>query len=154
MKNGKFTGRNELLNEVHGRLCGIWGNSQSNILALYGPGGKTQIAIEYAHLHHATYISVFWIDATNPKSTLDSILQIPKQLLRHYAKEELEILGYGIAARKLRLIDLLGENGCISMMYRDSHGIVEMAKGWFTEATNTEWLLIFDNVHDLEAFDI
>jgi Cdc6-like AAA superfamily ATPase len=83
MKNSKFTGRKELLNEVHWQLSGIWRDSQPNILALFGPGGigKTQIAIEYAYLHNLNYSSVFWIDATNQNSAFDSFLQIAKRVL-------------------------------------------------------------------------
>ncbi|KAI9760767.1 MAG: hypothetical protein M1840_002213 [Geoglossum simile] len=142
--------------ELHGRLRGIRRDSQPNILALYGPGGigKTQIAIEYAHRHHANYSSVFWIDATNQKSAFDSFLQIAKWILRHYAEEEFEISDYGLVTRKLSLVGLLDENGHISMMYGDSYSIVEVMKDWFAKATNTKWLLIFDNIDDLEAFDI
>jgi Cdc6-like AAA superfamily ATPase len=156
IKNGKFTGRKELLNEVHRQLSGTRRDFRSNILALYGPGGigKTQIAIEYAHLHHTNYSSVFWIDATNQKSAFDSFLQIAKRILRHYVEEEIETSNYGFIARKLGLVDLLDENGRFSMMYGDSYGIAEALKDWFAKEANTEWLLIFDNVDGLETFDI
>jgi hypothetical protein len=156
MKNGKFTGRKELLTQVHEQLSSGWRGTGSNISALYGPGGigKTQIAIEYAHLHHANYSSVFWVDATNQKSACDSFLQIATRVLRHYVEKDVETPNYGSIARTLGLIDLLDENGRISMMYGDNHGIVDAMKDWFAKEANTEWLLIFDNVDDLETFDI
>jgi hypothetical protein len=69
-------------------------------------------------------------------------------------EEEIETLNYGFIARKLGLVDLLDENGRFSMMYGDSYGIAEALRDWFAKEANTKWLLIFDNVDDLETFDI
>jgi Cdc6-like AAA superfamily ATPase len=156
VRNGKFTGRTALLNRIHRTFRGEMRSSLFTIVALYGPGGigKTQIAMEYANLHHVNYSSVFWIDGTNHRSACQSFLQIANRLLKHYADMELGATTYGSLAARLGLIDLVDEKGHLSAVYGDGLVVVEAIKNWFAEEGNTEWLLIFDNVDDLDAFDI
>ena len=66
VRNPHFTGREDVLGELHERLrC-----SESTLVvqALYGMGGvgKTQLAIEYAHRYSVDYDVVWWIDAEQP----------------------------------------------------------------------------------------
>jgi hypothetical protein len=57
------------------------------VVILHGMGGigKTQIALEYAHLHQKHYTSIFWADAKNQETLHHSGKQIIKTLIAHYA---------------------------------------------------------------------
>jgi tetratricopeptide (TPR) repeat protein len=63
-RNAAFTGRAEVLEQLHDRLAGT---SMAVVapMALHGLGGvgKTQVALEYAHRYMADYDLVWWIPA-------------------------------------------------------------------------------------------
>jgi hypothetical protein len=61
-RNRHFTGRREMLDQL---LAGLVGGTPIAVTALHGLGGvgKTQLAIEYAHRHAASYQLVWWIEA-------------------------------------------------------------------------------------------
>jgi tetratricopeptide (TPR) repeat protein len=63
-RNAVFTGRVEVLEQLHDRLAGT---SMAVVapMALHGLGGvgKTQVALEYAHRYMADYDVVWWIQA-------------------------------------------------------------------------------------------
>jgi hypothetical protein len=63
-RNAVFTGRVEVLEQLHDRLAGT---SMAVVapMALHGLGGvgKTQVALEYAHRYMADYDVVWWIPA-------------------------------------------------------------------------------------------
>ena len=97
------------------------------VLVLGGMGGtgKTQLAIAYAMRNHASYTSVFWLNATS-EGTLKSSL---RQLVRRSLTPEVE------------------------RQYDDEmvHGWVSR---WLSEQDNSQWLLIFDNHDEPEQYDI
>ncbi|NUR71633.1 MAG: tetratricopeptide repeat protein [Hamadaea sp.] len=64
-RNPEFTGREELLAELHQRLHS---GQPAVVQALRGLGGvgKTQIAIEYAHRYADEYDLVWWVNAEDP----------------------------------------------------------------------------------------
>jgi tetratricopeptide (TPR) repeat protein len=63
-RNAVFTGRAEVLEQLHDRLLGT---SMAVVapMALHGLGGvgKTQVALEYAHRYMADYDLIWWINA-------------------------------------------------------------------------------------------
>ena len=63
-RNAVFTGRVEVLEQLHDRLAGT---SMAVVapMALHGLGGvgKTQVALEYAHRYMADYDVIWWIPA-------------------------------------------------------------------------------------------
>ncbi|MGH3281606.1 MAG: FxSxx-COOH system tetratricopeptide repeat protein, partial [Trebonia sp.] len=63
-RNAVFTGRTEVLEQLHDRLAGT---SMAVVapMALHGLGGvgKTQVALEYAHRYMADYDLIWWIPA-------------------------------------------------------------------------------------------
>jgi tetratricopeptide (TPR) repeat protein len=63
-RNAVFTGRVEVLEQLHDRLAGT---SMAVVapMALHGLGGvgKTQVALEYAHRYMADYDAIWWIPA-------------------------------------------------------------------------------------------
>lgn len=72
-RNPYFTGRTEMLGELHRRLHG--GEATLVVQALYGLGGvgKSQLVLEYAYRFAADYDLVWWIDA-------EQLVLIPDQL--------------------------------------------------------------------------
>jgi TIR domain/NB-ARC domain len=65
-RNPNFTGREELLNELHEKLRS--GEAAALVQAIHGLGGagKTQIAVEYAYRHRSAYKLVWWVRAEQP----------------------------------------------------------------------------------------
>ena len=63
-RNAAFTGRVEVLEQLHDRLAGT-SMAVVSPLALHGLGGvgKTQVALEYAHRYMADYDAIWWIPA-------------------------------------------------------------------------------------------
>src|SRR4051794_35263748 len=62
-RNPRFTGRDGLLTELRRRLRAEQGTLVVQALYGLGGGGKTQLALEYAHRFAADYQLVWWIDA-------------------------------------------------------------------------------------------
>ncbi len=58
-QNPNFSGREEILEQLHQKL------QKNQVIALYGLGGigKTQVAVQYAHLNKDQYNLVLWITA-------------------------------------------------------------------------------------------
>jgi tetratricopeptide (TPR) repeat protein len=80
-RNPVFTGRRELLEQLERRLRT---QPVAAVLpqALHGEGGvgKSQIAIEYAHLHRADYDVIWWIPSERPAQILASLIELGNQL--------------------------------------------------------------------------
>jgi len=64
-RNPFFTGREELLQQIHTSLCVDHLAALGPSCALHGLGGigKTHLALEYAYRHAPEYAAVFWITA-------------------------------------------------------------------------------------------
>jgi hypothetical protein len=99
------------------------------ICVIHGLGGmgKTQLAIEYARLHKDQYTSFFWIDGKTEESLIQSLLRIASRL----PKSQLS----GINTQK---IEGLEESR------KAAQGILK----WFAHPSNTQWLLVFDNIDE------
>ncbi|MET0414903.1 MAG: FxSxx-COOH system tetratricopeptide repeat protein [Actinoplanes sp.] len=65
-RNPLFTGRSRELAGLRERLCS---NERALVQSLHGIGGvgKTELAVEYAHLFGNEYALVWWIDAERPE---------------------------------------------------------------------------------------
>jgi tetratricopeptide (TPR) repeat protein len=117
-RNLMFTGREELLKQVHEALKKSGRAALSQPPAIHGLGGigKTQIAIEYAYRHIKDFKFIFWVGSENETAIRSAFSQIAG-LLNLPQKDERE-LGLVVSAVKTWL---------------ESH------KGW---------LSIFDNADD------
>src|SRR4051794_2519862 len=63
LRNPRFTGRDGMLAELRRRLHAGEGTLVGQGLYGLGGGGKTQLALEYAHRFAADYDLVWWVDA-------------------------------------------------------------------------------------------
>lgn len=123
LRNPYFTGRAEILAELHVQL----GVEQAVFLtqssALHGLGGvgKTQLALEYAYRHALEYSAVFWIGAETEESIVSSLRRIA-EVLQLPERDD-----------------------------TDQQRIVASVQRWLS--THGQWLLIWDNVEDLTLFD-
>jgi tetratricopeptide (TPR) repeat protein/DNA-binding XRE family transcriptional regulator len=120
-RNPIFTGRNDVLEQLHESLRTAQAVALTQSLALYGLGGigKTQTAIEYAYLYADAYRAIFWIGAETEESMQASLVQIA-DLLELPERE---------AEEQSRLIAVI--------------------RRWLV--SHQEWLVIVDNIEDLDV---
>ncbi|MBT2395415.1 tetratricopeptide repeat protein [Streptomyces sp. ISL-100] len=122
-RNPFFTGRAEILDQMHRLLCGTGTDvpSGGRTLSLQGVGGigKTQLATEYAYRHATGYGLVWWVHAES--STLaESCLA-----------ELAEILGLPVGGTQSVLIRRL----------------------WSVLSQRDDWLLVYDNLDNPTGAD-
>ena len=75
-RNRLFTGREDILKQLHDRL------TSGGAAALSGLGGtgKTQIAAEYAHRHRDKYKTVLWTGGESPEALVSGFVAIAETL--------------------------------------------------------------------------
>lgn len=126
------------------------------MIVLYGMGGigKTQITLEYVHTHHADYSSVFWVNATSEETTTVGFRSIAQRLVDHHAAVATAKPDYPRIAQLLSMTGIVDQDGQLSAEKEDTKRMVEAVKRWYSLEKNQNWLLVLDNVDDLESFDI
>ena len=122
MRNRFFTGRENLLNEIHQQLTTETAVAITQVQAINGLGGigKTQTAVEYANIYfydQSVYKYVFWVTADTVQTLSTNFAAIAEQLA----------LPCATLTNKVK---------------------VAAVKAWL--ATNDDWLLIFDNADEPE----
>ncbi|MFJ9405845.1 FxSxx-COOH system tetratricopeptide repeat protein [Streptomyces sp. NPDC101393] len=126
-RNNRFTGRDDVLEELHGKLAGTGASAAPPLetrIALFGTSGvgKSQIAAEYAHRFGNDYDVVWWISATNRGAAREQLAELATRLGLPVGQE----LGDRIRA--------VHEALRIGRPYR-------------------RWLLIFDSADDMEQVE-
>jgi tetratricopeptide (TPR) repeat protein len=111
--------------------------SQQTTIILYGPEGigKTRLAVEYVAQHGSRYSEVFWVDGTTKESVHRSIASFSTHL--HAQAGTYKTAG-AITAQSMQ------------------HEVNNLL-AWFSQPSNTGWLLILDNVESgpgEEAYNI
>ncbi|UZP35142.1 hypothetical protein NXS19_002958 [Fusarium pseudograminearum] len=160
-RNPYFTGRKEILRSLSQKLSSPMNSQSLSLVVLYGAGGmgKTQIATEYVHIHHADYTSVFWIDGSRNYTAAADILSCVQTLKRHY-----EIHGlrdrpwYGHIEETLaKRFEGVGrktqQDYPTSLSAAGDQTLRTMFLAWLSSEGNYSWLMVIDNVDDLESFD-
>ena len=131
-----FVGRTNELQKIEEDLelgmMKISGTRRLNILVLQGLGGvgKSQLAIEYATRHQEVYTAIFWCNGKT------------EALLR---------LDLAAIAEQIPLKEVLESNGKVS---KDEAGLEQAITAvfeWLSEAQNTQWLMVVDNVDTQRA---
>jgi tetratricopeptide (TPR) repeat protein len=120
-RNPFFTGRQEILQQIHTMFLANEANSifQPCVISGLGGIGKTQTAIEYAYQYREKYHTVLWAKAdslkilTNDFASFASVLRLP----------------------------VTNEH--------DQQYAVDAVKRWLE--VNNNWLLILDNVEDIQT---
>ncbi|WP_152991426.1 FxSxx-COOH system tetratricopeptide repeat protein [Frankia sp. R43] len=77
-RNAFFTGRMEMLAQIHRKLTQGGRGVTVGVVPLFGIGGvgKTQIAVEYAHLYAANYSILWWVDAASSDLVTTSLVSL------------------------------------------------------------------------------
>lgn len=157
IRNSRFTGRESLLESLHTEVEANRTSDSSKPIVLYGTGGigKTQIVTEYIYSHRKEFSAVFWIKAASPETIYPSFRTALQRLIKEHAKVTLSLNpDYELIAQKLGVAGVVDKHGSVSIDEKHNDRIVDGMKLWFSQEKNRDWLLIFDNVDDLETFGI
>ncbi|KAF3922296.1 hypothetical protein ABW20_dc0107567 [Dactylellina cionopaga] len=128
------------------------------IYAITGTGGmgKTQTALEYAYRHNRDFTAVFWVSAASEDTIRTSFIDIMQCIVKEQARITWPECppDYEAIASKLGIPGLIDSKGTVSADLEVVDNICSALSRWLQMSGNTKWLLIFDNVDDLETFDI
>ncbi|KAF8416892.1 hypothetical protein EV426DRAFT_703238 [Tirmania nivea] len=151
-KDCEFVGREYLLKRLKREINE--GKHMLNIIVLYGLGGmgKTQLALEYVYQYYHDYSSVFWVNAASVQTTILGFMQILQQIIEYHLQLSEDIAKI---ARLLGMAGKLDSTGCFTVTSEsEAQHVVCAVKRWFSMPKNTNWLLVFDNLDDLDLVDI
>ncbi|PIG81916.1 eukaryotic translation initiation factor 3 subunit [Aspergillus arachidicola] len=150
IRNNRFTGRELLLQQIHYYLQEDCQDMQQCIVALYGPGGigKTQTAAEYAYHYQRCYTSVFWIDGASEHTIGQSFSLAAGQILKNCRMLNQDETAYQKFAKEFGVED--SKTSSTPTADQAVKGVID----WLSQLENNKWLLIFDNIDDLDSFDI
>lgn len=143
------------MRQIHEKFTESCENT-GKVVALHGTGGlgKTQIALEYAYSQGSRYSTIVWIDGQSLSTTTSSVIAFVQRLLDHYANASgSSVPDYLETARCLHVGGMVDRSGRLDCQ-RQLHRLVEAAKHWLQQKWNDNWLMICDNVDDLESFNI
>ncbi|KAF8446552.1 P-loop containing nucleoside triphosphate hydrolase protein [Kalaharituber pfeilii] len=155
-RNPDFVGREYLLEQLAHEIGEGRAAMDITQVVLHGMGGmgKTQIALEYVYRHRKDYSSAFWINAASEQTTKTSFIQIMEQLIEHHASL-LDEPDYKHIGNLLSMVGKLDSAGLFSTEKpEEEQHVIKAVKKWLTAKQNNKWLLVFDNLDDLESFDI
>ena len=157
-RNTSFTGRQEDLEHIHDFICNIKSTKRvATPLVIHGTGGvgKTQLVREYIYAHAADFTSIIWIDAQSLQTSQISFLGFMQKLIHlHARRSTVSPPPYARIARHLSMTGFTDETGRIISNETVSNQVVSAVREWLNRSGNTSWLLVFDNVDDLETFRI
>jgi hypothetical protein len=156
-QNLQFTGRTKELQLLSDIVIG-GGKDQRKVAVLHGLGGigKTDIVIQYAWLNNAAYTSVLWIPAATAEVLKRSFITIVQNLIQHLAANHSSGQpDYTEIACSLGIAGLINTSG--QLIYNaksdDQERIVGALLNWLSMQGNDQWLLVFDNVDDMNVID-
>jgi hypothetical protein len=139
-RNPNFFGRSQELLELE-RVILPNGDSGLSVVVLCGMGGigKTQLALEFVYRNHKHFTSIFWVDARSKTSAARDFVALARRLQPGWNQQRV----YNEPP--------FMENDLRPEVFQEAQAIV---KDWLALSGNNKWLLIFDNLDDLETFDL
>jgi hypothetical protein len=148
-RNSHFTGREAILLKLHSFLQPPKPKALS-IVVVHGIGGigKTQLVLEYAHKWREIYGSIFRIDGTSENTAVSGIEKSLETIIRHC---EMSGLVQNPRYHAIKSVLRSDEERLLNSEYRIT--VKELFIRWLSQNENRSWLLIIDNVDDLENFD-
>jgi hypothetical protein len=156
-QNLQFTGRQKELQQLSDIVAGA-GRNQRKVAVLHGLGGigKTSIVLHHAWKNCAAHSSIIWIHAATAEVLRSSFIQVVESLIQHLAVNCRSAQpNYVQIAHELGIPGLISTSG--QLMYNaefcDQDKIVDAVSKWLSMDGNDNWLLIFDNLDDLEVID-
>ncbi|KAK6515926.1 hypothetical protein TWF281_004518 [Arthrobotrys megalospora] len=158
-KNHTFTGREEELSEID-RCFTESGDSGDapKVCALVGTGGmgKTQIALRYAYQQSQRFTAIFWVLGSTEGAVRTSFVEAMQRIVDEQARVSWpeSAPDYKALGIKLGIPGLIESDGTIISDSETSDNIQTAFFRWLQHLGNRKWLLIFDNVDDLETFSI
>ena len=155
-QSANFVGREDLLEQLKENIEAGSESAKMTEVVLYGTGGmgKTQLALEYVHRHHENYSSVFWVNAASEQSLKLGFTNIMQQLIQYHAQlsDNPDYTKIGHLLGMTGKLDALGK--FTIQQPAEEQDIVGAVKQWFAAKGNIKWLLVIDNLDDLESFDL
>ena len=125
----KFVARDaEMARLVDELLPSSADRTRQKICVLRGLGGigKTQLAIEFARKYRQYYSAVFWIDGSSKERLKQSIANLANQLPQYQLLETAKLYA--------------------QEPHENLEGAVKDVLLWFSQSSNEQWLLVYDNV--------
>ncbi|OAL46213.1 hypothetical protein IQ07DRAFT_603591 [Pyrenochaeta sp. DS3sAY3a] len=156
-RNPGFTGRTNDLSRMQDFLSSNKRERSSIPLVIHGTGGigKTQLVREFIFAHYAEYSSIVWIDARNVQNVRTGIMTFMQRILDcHIERSKVTPPPYLKIAQHLGVSGLVKQDGKTAMLSGESDQIIDACLQWLDRQGNSGWLLVFDNVDDLESFHI
>ncbi|EXJ53362.1 uncharacterized protein A1O5_13402 [Cladophialophora psammophila CBS 110553] len=142
-----FVGREYTLERVHQLLWTPSRPDSLNIVSIYAAGGmgKTQTAMAYLQSYGEHFGAILEVDGTSYVTCCASFRRIRELLAKDDPVVAQEYLEWKWAKSNTTFQNEV-ESECV-MDYR-------LVKGWLWLRQDLPWLLLFDNVDDLESFDV
>ncbi|KAK5454268.1 hypothetical protein LTS15_006268 [Exophiala xenobiotica] len=140
-QNPLFTGRQSIISQIAESFSVSPDSQQRTVLIGLGGVGKTQIAAAFIHsaLVATRFSKVFWTFANSRSQVIKSFTDIANSL--------------GICTSASASRTNLGPDGFKDTAASSSREVNALIS-WMSQENNTDWILVFDNLDDLESFDI
>jgi hypothetical protein len=135
LETPNFCGRSSELQQMSHHLDPTFSGRRAVVLWGLSGSGKTQLALRFRTLFGDNYVSKLWVDATNLNSAVESIMEI-------------DIATGGAILSTLTLSQMP-----LSSLSRAKHTL-SLFRRWLECKDNNNWLMIIDNVEDLDDYDV
>ena len=156
-QNLQFIGRKAELQQLS-EMLNPSEDRQRRVAVLHGLGGvgKTNIALHYAWQNYTAYSFMIWVDAATQATINRSFISVAEHLIEHMATTLTSgQLDYVKIASNLGISGLINTSG--QLLYDaesdQQQRIIKAVVSWLALDGNDQWLLVFDNLDDVDLLD-